>query len=313
MTTLQKLPLVKDPRDHRIAACIPYYRCKRYLRRAVECLLAQTHRDITVVVVNDGDPEPPWPLLADFQDPRLVRFNLRNNHGPYFATAVVLNATSAPFFLIQDADDWSSPGRAACLLGQLERDGSDFAVSAQLHYTETDSGSSVSDLKWSSVSSNGSGQKWCVLRTKLTPDFVYRAPHHGLFRTDSVRRAGGYYGGFRISYDAMLTNLILMIGRISHVPQPLYYRQVWPESLTQSPVTGMRSRTRQEAEHSIAALYKRCFNLYLDYLAGRIDSSRFAAAIRACVWNNVSASDARQLAIETERLKQLLHAQAWNG
>src|ERR1700692_1505713 len=100
-------------RDRRIVACIPYYDCRRYVRRAVLSLLSQTHSNITVVVVNDGDPKSPWSELADIRDPRLVRFDMTANHGPYFASAVVLNATTAPYFLVQDADDWSTPDRAA--------------------------------------------------------------------------------------------------------------------------------------------------------------------------------------------------------
>ena len=292
--------------DQRITACIPYYGCGKYIRRAVECLLAQTHRNISVVIVNDGDPDPPWRWLADIDDPRLVRFNLSGNHGPYLATAVVLNSTPAPYFLIQDADDWSLPGRAECLLDRLERDGSDFAISAQIHYSETPAGSSPAVVRWSVVSNNGAAQSAFVVRPRLTPEFAYRAPHHGLFRTASVRRVGGYYGGYRVSYDAMLTNLILMTGRVSHVPEPFYYHMVRPGSLTRSDATGMKSSFRQQTERAIARLYKRCYDHYLDYLSEKIDSSQLASAIRRSVLSNISAHDARQLETETARLGQQL-------
>src|SRR5208282_5726799 len=95
-----------------------------------ESLLTQTHRSLTVVVINDGDLDPPWARLAHIWDPRLVRFNLNANHGPYFATAVALNATSASFLLIQDADDWSSPNRVEVLLSNLQEHHTDFAFSA---------------------------------------------------------------------------------------------------------------------------------------------------------------------------------------
>lgn len=285
-----------------VVACIPYYGCAGLVRRAVEGLLAQTHANITVVVINDGDPHPPWHCLAGINDRRLVRFDLGNNYGPYLATAVVLNATTAPYFLIQDADDWSTPNRVQSLLHRLERDGSDFAVSAQLHYSERPDRSRRFDLRWADVASSESVRSPYVVKRFLTPEFTLRVPHHGLFRTSSLRRIGGYYAGFRVSYDALLTNLILMTGRISHLPQPLYYRTVRPESLTRAARTGMKSRFRRETERAIGALYSRCYGPYLQYMAGGIDSAALMRAIRHAVGGNCTREHALQMAAHSARL-----------
>ncbi|MBZ5626936.1 MAG: glycosyltransferase [Acidobacteriia bacterium] len=49
------------PREvDRVVACIPHFKCKAHIRRAVESLLRQTHRNLTIVVANDGDADPPW-------------------------------------------------------------------------------------------------------------------------------------------------------------------------------------------------------------------------------------------------------------
>jgi glycosyltransferase involved in cell wall biosynthesis len=293
-------------RDQRVTACIPYYQCRRHVRRAVQSLLRQTHRNIAVVVVNDGDPEPPWDLLADIRDPRLVRFSLPANHGPFFANAVVLNATSAPYFLIQDADDWSASTRVATLLERLEREGSDLAISAQPQYMENGNGNRLLDIRWATASRDGSPAERFVVRPTLAPEYAYRVPHAGLFRSNSIRRVGGYYGGFRIAYDTLLTNLILMTGRVSHVAQPLYFRLVRPESLTHSPLTGFHSAHARRVQKAIVALYRRCFTWYSKYLAGSLDSRRLGEVIRGSVARNVTAADARQLAVETQRLKQSL-------
>jgi glycosyltransferase involved in cell wall biosynthesis len=294
--------------DRRVAACVPYYRCRSQVRRAVQSLLNQTHGDITVVVVNDADPKPPWDLLADIRDPRLVRFDLRRNHGPYFATAVVLNATSCPFFLIQDADDWSAPNRTAVLLESLGQEGSDLAVSAQPQFTENECGHRLLEVRWVKASHQKAATDRFVVNRALSPTFSYRAPHHGLFRSDSVRRVGGYFGGVRVSYDTLLTNLILMTGRISHVAQPLYYRLVRPESLTHSALTGVGSSHAREAHRSIAATYNRCFTSYEKYVVGAIDSRELGRVIRGNIARNVTAKDRRDLAAESGRLRSLLAA-----
>jgi glycosyltransferase involved in cell wall biosynthesis len=289
-----------------ITACIPYYGCGRYLRRAVEGLLGQTHRNLTVIVMNDGDPDSPWPFLRDIRDPRLVRFDLAGNHGPYFATDVVLSATTSPYLLIQDADDWSPPTRATRLLDRMRNEGSDLAISAQLHYSEDENVAKPIAFRWKASTMDPRAGPCYIVRSRLTPQFLYRLPHHGLFRCDSVRRVGGYYGGFRVSYDALLTNLILMTGRISHLRQPLYYHTVRPGSLTQSDETGMRSQYRRDTVNALSRVYQNCFRFYTDYLHGRIDSGRFLSSIRDCTTANIPRETALRLAAESGRLRAVL-------
>ncbi|MCB0126906.1 MAG: glycosyltransferase, partial [Caldilineaceae bacterium] len=46
-----------------VIVSLPYFRAKPYIARAVESILAQSYPHLTLVVVNDGDEEPPWPAL----------------------------------------------------------------------------------------------------------------------------------------------------------------------------------------------------------------------------------------------------------
>ena len=292
--------------DRAITACIPYYSCRRYVRRAVESLLRQTHRDLTVLVINDGDAVPPWDLLAGINDPRLVRFDLAANHGPYFAIAVAAGAAATPYLLIQDADDWSDPRRAATLLDLLRREGADLAVSAQAQYAETPRSGKVVETRWVQTSTSAMPPGPFILTRALGPEYAYRVPHMGLYRTEALRRIGGYYGGFRVGYDTLLTNLILMTGGVSHTPLSLYHRLMRPESLTHSPHTGTRSAEAKAAHHAIAELYRDCFQNYSNYLSGVLDSKQLGEAIRGIVSRNVTPADAAALTWETQRLRRVL-------
>src|ERR1039457_1012362 len=81
-----------------ITVSLPYFSDRPFLRRAVESVLGQTHGDLTLIVVNDGDLPEPWDLLADINDPRLVRFDLGAHRGRFFADAVALAPVSLPYF-----------------------------------------------------------------------------------------------------------------------------------------------------------------------------------------------------------------------
>ncbi len=303
-----------ETNNSHVIACIPYYNCINYIRRAVESLLAQTYHNITVVVLNDADQiTPPWPVLADIKDPRLVRFDLTQNKGPYFATQVVLTATSASYLLIQDSDDWSHPMRVAHLLARLQKDKADLAISAQPQFYECADGSNrVAGVRWLKSGNNATklasidaaADKFRI-DTKLTPQYKYRSPHHGLFRIETLRNIGGYYGGFRFNYDVLITNLVLMIGTITHVAEPLYHRLIRPASLTQSEDTGIRSIQRKLIAAKTSELYKISYQCYLDFLDARMTGGEMTSIIRDICRSYITQDDWKTLFFESERLKRL--------
>jgi glycosyltransferase involved in cell wall biosynthesis len=61
-----------------IAFAIPYYAGLRYLREAIDSVLAQTVDDWELVVVEDAGPEPAGDLVASYDDDR-IRY-VRNDH-----------------------------------------------------------------------------------------------------------------------------------------------------------------------------------------------------------------------------------------
>jgi glycosyltransferase involved in cell wall biosynthesis len=289
-----------------VVACIPYFHCPLHVARAVESLLAQTYKNLWVVVINDADPNPPWRSLSHIRDPRLVRYSLPQNRGPYFAMATVLNATAAPYFLVQDADDWSSPDRVQYLVTALERDRSDFAVSAQPQYVDTAGKRKVVEVRWTRSSASGNEREPFVLQTALTPQWDHRAPHHGLFRTSLLRELGGYYGGLRVGYDVLLTNLVLMAGRISHVPRPLYWRLLRSDSLTHAKSTGLGSEYANRTGVEIRRIYKACYAWYAQFLGQRISRDDLKRAIRVLCNSGLSETDRQALLHESKRLSYLL-------
>jgi glycosyltransferase involved in cell wall biosynthesis len=226
------------PRTGSVVAAVPYYRCRGYVRKAVVSLLEQTHPDIMVVVVNDGDPDPPWPELADISDPRLRRFDLSGNYGLYFAYGL----------LVQDADDWSAPDRLATLLGKARDDSAVAALSAQYAYRDGPR-STPEAVRYGKL-----------LDAPVSRSFQFRGAHHGLFRIDALRGIGGYYGGLRVEYDTLVVGLLHLTGRVTYVDTPLYHRVFRPESLTQAPETGRASLFRLRCRETIHRLYEEVFD-----------------------------------------------------
>jgi glycosyltransferase involved in cell wall biosynthesis len=277
-----------------VAVSIPYYRCQAHIRCAVESILAQTHTDLRLVVINDGDDQqPPWPVLEDLDDPRLVRFDLEQNHGRYFADAVVLYALDAPYFLVQDADDWSAPERIARLLSALRQAHADVTMSACWHHRLT--GGRVHKTGMESIRER--------LAHPLDRQFTHRAWHYALFRTAALQAVGGNYGGFRIGYDTLLMNFMLMAGPTTYVEYPLYNRLIRPDSLVNAPATGLRSPYRQQITGQLRALYADAFAAYTQYLGGSLTRASLLDTLHALSQRHISAADRDALRHEIERLR----------
>jgi hypothetical protein len=288
-----------------VTACIAHYRCHRYIRRAVDSLLSQSYPWIRVVVVNDGDPRPPWRELESITDPRLLRFHLNENRGLYFCFEIARLATPDPFFMIQDADDWSAPPRAACLLRALQRDSSDLAVSAEHQFVESQDGPRVVEVRWRDASRETDAGRF-VVHHHLTPAYKHRAPHHGIFRSSSLRAIGGYYAGLRISHDTLVTNLILMTGRISHIAEGLYFRLLRADSLTHAPSTGTGSASAKRELDVQRYLYQLCFSCYRLFLEGRLTSAQLSEWIQQIHGTYVSDEDRAALDLNVRRLREMM-------
>ena len=299
-----------------VTASVPYFNARNYVRRAVESLLSQTHRNLTVVVVNDGDPNPPWDELAHIDDPRLIRFSLELNYGPYFAHQLVLGASTTPYFLVQDADDWSTPTRVASLLNALVSEGSDLAFSAWQQYRADPNGYLQPDaIRWRRRSSGDPllappGQRELFLFDPiLNEHFVNRAAHHGIFRREALERIGGYYAGFRMNYDTLLTNFLLMTGRVSFVPEPHYQYVIRPDSLSHSQATGVRSPIRIATKLHLAAMYREAFEQYRAWTRQQLSSADFIGRIRQLAARNVTRELRAALDAETARLANVIRSQ----
>lgn len=282
-----------------ITACVPTFRAHRFLRQSVLSLLGQTHRKLRVVVINDGDGSSPWALLSDIGDPRLVRFEIAPNRGPYFCRAIAASATSDDWLFVQDADDWSAPDHVARLLSACLGAGADFAFATQSQYIEIPGGLAFHSHAFPS------GPR-PVDRAQL----LYRAPHHGLFRRAFLEEIGGFFAGHRFGYDLLLMNLVAMAGRIAWVEAALCCRRLRAGSLTGSSETGYGSPGRRSVDARLAGIYSSVFEAYGALRERRITIDSFRSHIRARLSSEVGDADRAAIADMAMRLRAGLEFQS---
>ncbi|HEX5984216.1 MAG TPA: glycosyltransferase [Solirubrobacterales bacterium] len=105
-----------------VTAVIPYYDAHAYVREAVGSLLAQTHRNLEVVLVNDGSFAVEDAVLDELgRDPR-VRLVHQLNRGDAAARNLGIDLAEGDYLMMFDADNVLEPEFVARALAMLRAD-----------------------------------------------------------------------------------------------------------------------------------------------------------------------------------------------
>ena len=92
---------------------LPFHNRRDTLREAVDSVLEQTHRSLTLHLVDDGSTDGSADVLADIDDPRVVRHTLETNVGVSAARNVGLDHAATDFVAFMDSDDVWLPHKLA--------------------------------------------------------------------------------------------------------------------------------------------------------------------------------------------------------
>jgi len=284
-----------------ITVSIPYFKDPAHIRGSVTSILNQTFRNFSLVVVNDGDSEGPLrEALHGIRDPRMITFTLSKNMGRYFADSVVIRATSSPYYVIQDSDDWSEPNRLEVLLqGFKDHPGCFFVGSGMIHRKEDGQVLSRDDNSWAN---------------KLPPRPLYPEEckkiacyHHGMFKKNFFDDIGGYYSGTRVSYDSFILYVIRMFGEVYYVKDFLYHIiNKRTGSLTQSEITGIGKPHRLKVIEGLNEAYIKIYDEYLKFKKNSISKNDLAKFTRNLLLSRIPEADRKLLENESIRLRRLL-------
>ncbi len=108
---------------------MPVFNVERYLERCLESLLAQTLKDIEIIVVEDGstDRSPEIAYELGQRDPR-IRLIRQSNQGLSGARNTGLKAAIGKFVGFVDSDDWVAPEMFERMYRQAEADGAELCA-----------------------------------------------------------------------------------------------------------------------------------------------------------------------------------------
>ena len=88
---------------------IPLYNKAPYVAKTVESVLAQTHGDYELIIIDNGSTDGSNGVIAQITDPRIRIVRLEENVGVSNARNKGVELSTAPYVTFLDADDWWEP------------------------------------------------------------------------------------------------------------------------------------------------------------------------------------------------------------
>lgn len=107
-----------DISNIRVSVIIPCYNQGHYLAEAIESVLGQSHRNLEIIVVDDGSADHTPEVAGRYP---LVTYVRQANQGLSAARNTGIDLSSGEYLVFLDADDWLLPGGIPANLGCLAK------------------------------------------------------------------------------------------------------------------------------------------------------------------------------------------------
>lgn len=114
-------------KDKLISVIIPCYNVDKWVKKCLDSVLAQTYKEIEVIVIDDGSTDDTADILASYTDSRL-RIITQKNKGVSMARNNGITYASGEFLTFVDSDDWLEPQMYEKLYSALASNDADMAV-----------------------------------------------------------------------------------------------------------------------------------------------------------------------------------------
>lgn len=166
----------------RITIVIPAYNAEAYLGAALDSCIAQTYKDIDVLVVNDGSTDSTAAIISNYSDRYpYIKSVYQKNSGLVEARKTGARNTNTDILIFLDADDYLEPDAVEKLVDGYNINHADFVFSN--FYTEKENGDLLflSDNKFEEGLSS-EGVLKMILRKKVFPPIWGRLMKTELFK-----------------------------------------------------------------------------------------------------------------------------------
>lgn len=206
----------------KVSVLMPVYNCEKYLRQALDSILAQTFKDFELIIINDGSSDSTVEILKEYSDKRIRLINNPKNLGLIKTLNIGLKIARAKYVARMDADDISFPERL-----QVEYD----YLKKNKHVVVIGSWSQIIDSKGNNLKIHKNPTEYQGMKYELM--FGNTMTHPSIMmKKHIIIKEGGYSDLFNHTEDFNLYSRLIHKHVLKNLGRPLIYYRQHEESVT---------------------------------------------------------------------------------
>ncbi|MDD1438013.1 glycosyltransferase [Dolichospermum sp. ST_sed10] len=211
-----------------VSVIIPAYNTSAYISRSIESALAQTLKNIEVIVVDDASTNNTLEVVSSFRDERLKVFSNPKNFGAGRTRNRAIEEAKGNWIAVLDSDDWYAPERLERLVQLAYQENADM-IADDLYLIKDGEKTPWSTLIQESGESISTIKQIDPVYFVETDVYGKRGLHLGiskhLFRREFLIRENiNYNSDIKVGEDFWLSLTCLLRGaRFFLVPEAYYF------------------------------------------------------------------------------------------
>ena len=194
-----------------VSVVMSVYDGEKYLREAVDSILAQTFSDFEFIIIDDGSTDDTYHILEGYKDERIKLIKNSQNYGLAWSLNRGISLASGEYIARMDCDDISYPERFMAQVEFMDRHGDIDVVGSWIEYIDTDG--RLTGKIWKCMGSV-MGLRWLTF-------FNTPMPHPAVMaRRRFFDLAGQYNAAFKVGQDYELwvrSNTVFRFSNIQRV------------------------------------------------------------------------------------------------
>lgn len=121
---------------YKVSIVVAIYKSEKFLHKLIDSIINQTHRNLEVILVDDGSPDHSGQICDEYADmDKRIRVIHKENGGACEARNVGIEAATGEYISIIDGDDWLELDYVEYLLKMIVDTDSDLAMTDAIFTT----------------------------------------------------------------------------------------------------------------------------------------------------------------------------------
>ncbi len=231
-------------RDPLVTLIIPCYNVEKYVRRAIQSIIAQTYDTLEILIADDASVDNTLVIIKSIKDARIQIIELKKNSKKIDSVNQCIQMAKGEYIAFQDADDWSVPGR----------------IMKQLQEIRASQDTGICFTNYEIFDHRNRKQKDTRIIAQAPEDIVREFVDFGYYKnksmkpmmcatmmvtSDLIKSIGGFHPYFkgRVAEDIHLVYNLLKATRPCVVPEKLYSITRSRDSLTDNQLSGKNAKS----------------------------------------------------------------------